>query len=57
MTALDWRRNATGPLKPCITCGQLAITRNADDKPQHKVCAERALAMAAAHHGNEDHEC
>ena len=38
---LDWRHGQTGPLAPCVLCGQPALCRSpVKDVPCHKGCAE-----------------
>lgn len=41
---LDWSRHKTGPPVPCRLCGLVAVMRDEDDRPCHKVCAEGVLA-------------
>ncbi len=41
-TALDWRRHAIGPLRPCVHCGHPALCCDENNQPCHKVCAETA---------------
>jgi hypothetical protein len=38
---LDWRHGTTGPLAPCVLCGQPALNRSpVTGVPCHKGCAE-----------------
>jgi hypothetical protein len=46
---LDWRHGQTGPLAPCVLCGQSALCRSpVKDVPCHKGCAETWIAVHAA---------
>lgn len=49
--AFDWRSHKTGPPMPCQICERPAISRDADGRPAHKTCAERAAAGRATNLG------
>jgi len=40
---LDWRAHSVGPARPCRICAGLAICRDENGRPCHKVCAETQL--------------
>jgi hypothetical protein len=46
---LDWSHATTGPLAPCVLCGQPALCRSpVKDVPCHKGCAEAWINAHAA---------
>jgi hypothetical protein len=46
--SLDWRHGRTGPLEPCVLCGNPAACRSpVKDVPCHKGCAEKWIAAHA----------
>jgi hypothetical protein len=52
LTLLDWHEHVVGPLAPCRICGGLALLRDGNDEPCHKVCADQEhVAHAGLDHG------
>jgi hypothetical protein len=42
-----WTKHATGDPLPCRICRRKAICRDCQNRPCHKVCAERELQQTA----------
>lgn len=40
---LDWHKHKTGPRRHCRVCKRGAVCRDENERPCHKVCAEKEL--------------